>query len=164
MASLSKHMRWPAIISGLFCATIISAVLWGNMRTPPSNNARLPLRNYVFRLAPQTREVFFDQMTLYAEVHGFTIHIGATDPQNVGYNVVLERADVEVIGANPWEPLAFDMGLYTQPGSNVPDSVLDALVADFQQTVEKIPGARTLKNLQDLSGCSPSINPCGPNY
>ena len=143
---------------------IISGVLWGNLRTPPSNNARLPSRNYVFRLAPRTQEVFFEQMCLYAQVHGFTIHIGATDRQNVGYNVVLQRSDVEVIGVNPWEPLAFDMGFVINPGSNVSDAVLDALVASLKQTVEQIPGARTLMNLQDLSGCSPSVSPCGPKY
>ena len=143
---------------------MISGVLWGNLRAPPSNNPHHASRNYVFRLAPRTREIFFEQMHLYAQAHSFDIHIGAIDPQNVGYNIVLQRSDVEVIGANPWEPLAFDMGFVANPGSNVSDAVLNALVDDLRQTVERIAGSRTLKNLQDVSGCTPSITPCGPKY
>ena len=164
MATINKPSYWPAIVSGAFSIGILSVVLWGNVHTPPSNNGRPPLRTYIFRLAPGTRPLLFAKLRDYAEVFGFNVDIGASDPQDIGYNVVMKRADLEIIGGNPWEPLAFDMGYYAQPGSNVSDAVLDTLTGDLKQMIEQIPGARTLKTLQDLSGCLPSIKPCGPTY
>jgi len=88
-------------------------------------------------------------MCLYAEVHGFTVHIGATDPGGHGYNVVMKRAGLLVWGGNPWDDLSFDMGYFAESGSETSDLVLDALVADMQRTIEQIPGSRQLKTLQD---------------
>ncbi len=88
-------------------------------------------------------------MCLYGEIHGFKVHIGATDPNGHGYNVIFERADVLAVGGNPWDDLSFDVGFHANPGFDVSDPVLDALVADLRTTIDQIPGSRVLKALQD---------------
>ena len=124
-------------------------MIWGHLNPIPSQKGNLPLRTHLFRIVPGTRDLLFVRLCLFAEVHGFTVHIGASDPNGHGYNVVMQRTDLQIIGANPWDDASFDLGFHANPGADVSDIVLDALVADLQRTIEAIPGSRPLKTLQD---------------
>jgi hypothetical protein len=149
MVRENRPMYWPAIVSAIFCSLLGLGFLWVQIYPIPSQDGNLPLRTFKFRLSPGTRDLFFVRMCLYGEVHGFKVHIGATDPNGHGYNVIFERADVLAVGVNPWDDLSFDVGFHANPGFDVSDPVLDALVADLRATIDQIPGSRALKTLQD---------------
>ena len=92
------------------------------------------------------REKFFEQLTRFADVHDFDIHIGATTPAGDTFNINISSKDLMIIADNVFEPKStFDIDFYDKnPHNPTSEEVIDSLFNDLKRFISEVPNIKII--------------------
>lgn len=101
-----------------------------------------PKKTLVVTIDTSQRERFFEQLTRFADVHDFDIHIGSTTPAGDTLSIYMSREDIILWGDNVIDARKFDISFYDEdPANPVSEETIDTLVSDLKIILDEIPNA-----------------------
>jgi hypothetical protein len=145
------------MISGFLVAIAICvAMVFGAQKLVKTWKARFatsyPQKTLDVVIDRGQQEKFFEQLTRFADVHDFKIHIGPTTPAGDTYNINMSRKDVMVIANNVIDAKIFHIAFYDEdPATSVPEETIDSLFDDLKRFINEIPNAIITEKRKSLT-------------
>ncbi|TIU29638.1 MAG: hypothetical protein E5W38_20800 [Mesorhizobium sp.] len=145
MAGFNTIIR-RCVLTALLGLAAASVVVEGYAMAPKLGPGQKPLRSVVVPVHRNVREQFFNQLQLFADMHGFTIRIAPATPDNEYFSVSMHRVDIKVFCDSVWDPEEFEISFYQNGDRPVASGSVEKLVGDLKQTVEQVPGVTVSKD------------------
>lgn len=121
------------LLVGLFAGQGMNAMA-GNAES----ESQLPLRKLTVVLGKTGHEALFAHLRKFADKHGFAIRIAPNTATGGDFSIAMWRSDFKILGANPFEPGTFKIGIYDNDAEGVPKEYLNMLFADLKTCLGQI--------------------------
>ncbi|MEM7621538.1 MAG: hypothetical protein AAF228_14030, partial [Pseudomonadota bacterium] len=109
----------------------------------PTITAQSPMQMIKINIHNAQQKQLFNQLEKFADKNAFAIRIAQTAPTGKNFSIQMWRHDIKIIGANPFEANAFQLGVFTTT-VGVPENIhyIDNLIKDFRSHIEQIKNSK----------------------
>ena len=141
-----KHKKLPRITRFLVVIAIGLAIVFGAQKLlkiwKEQSVTSYPKKTLDVIIDLGQREKFFEQLTRFADVHNFRIHIGSTTPSGDTFSIYMSRKDVTVWGDNVFAPREYHFAFYDEdPANSAHEEAIESLFNDLKRYISEIPNA-----------------------